>query len=158
MDFVKQARDLLALDYGDMRVLEIGSYNVNGSVRELFPDVAEYIGIDIVEGPGVDQVMSSHDASDVWIEWFDVVLCCEMLEHDAAPWLTMDEVYNALKQGGHAIFTARGNGFKYHDPPDRWRFLPEGFQALFDYAGFEVRAIVEDWQVPGLFSIVRKPG
>lgn len=156
MSFVEQAKALLALDWPDHRVLEVGSYNVNGSVRDLFPDVAEYVGIDIEDGPGVDMVLSSHDLHMHWQDWFDVVLCCEMLEHDTDPRATIEQIYGVLKPGGFALVTARGNGFQFHNPPDRWRFLPDGFQALFDAVGFHVQAIVEDWQAPGLFAIVER--
>lgn len=157
MSFVQQARDLLALDWPDMRVLEVGSYNVNGSVRELFHMAKEYVGIDIEDGPGVDRVVSSHELIHTFgYVSFDVVLCCEMLEHDSDPWLTMEQVWAVLKPGGFAVFTARGNGFHHHNPPDRWRFLPDGFQALFDGAGFHTRLITEDWQAPGLFAVVEK--
>ena len=41
-------------------VLECGSYNVNGSVRDLFA-VREYIGLDWRPGPGVDVVNLVHE-------------------------------------------------------------------------------------------------
>lgn len=34
-----------------LRVLEIGSYDVNGSVREIFGGCSEYVGVDLREGP-----------------------------------------------------------------------------------------------------------
>ena len=43
-------------------ILEIGSYNVNGKVRDLFLGSVKYIGIDLQEGPDVDIVMDGHDA------------------------------------------------------------------------------------------------
>ncbi|MDB0050250.1 hypothetical protein N9F31_02215, partial [Pseudomonadales bacterium] len=39
----------------DLAVLEIGSYDVNGSIRSLF-NAQNYVGVDLVEGPGVDVV------------------------------------------------------------------------------------------------------
>jgi hypothetical protein len=48
------------------KVLEIGSYDVNGSLRSLFAKAGEYTGVDLKEGPGVDLVAFGHqiDALD----------------------------------------------------------------------------------------------
>lgn len=45
------------------KVVEVGSFNVNGSLRAVIEmlDTAEYIGTDIVEGPGVDEVCPAQD-------------------------------------------------------------------------------------------------
>jgi hypothetical protein len=63
------------------RVLEIGSRNVNGSIRYLFPR-SEYIGIDLVQGPGVDIVA---DGATCTAEPFDCVISTEALEHAPDP-------------------------------------------------------------------------
>lgn len=59
------------------RVLEFGSRNINGGVRDLF-DCTEYVGLDIAPGPDVDVV---GDAADWERSGFDAVVCCEVLEH-----------------------------------------------------------------------------
>lgn len=159
LEFVGSAVSLMDLDHPDNRVLEIGSYNVNGTARDLFTQVGWYHGIDIEAGPGVDEVLSSHEIRNAHPEWWDlwdVILCLEMLEHDADPFRTMANIAWALRPGGHAIITARGNGFGFHNPPDRWRFLPEGFDALFEHAGLKRVALTDDWQAPGLLAIVTK--
>ena len=38
------------------RVIELGSLNVNGGLRHLFPPECDYIGVDLQPGPGVDVV------------------------------------------------------------------------------------------------------
>jgi hypothetical protein len=64
------------------RVLEIGSQDVNGSVRRLFSKNTKYWGIDVVDGPGVDAVVDGatfetpHD-----FPGYSLVLCLEVLEH-----------------------------------------------------------------------------
>lgn len=83
-----QQRRLIALldelflpkDKSGLGVLEIGSYDVNGSVRSFFPG-ARYVGADLCEGAGVDVVSSGHklafpDAS------FGLVLSMECFEHN----------------------------------------------------------------------------
>jgi SAM-dependent methyltransferase len=62
-----------------MNVLEFGSYNINGSVRDAYPQAQSWWGLDIAQGSGVDEVA---DAS----QWrsdtrFDIVICAEAFEH-----------------------------------------------------------------------------
>lgn len=60
------------------RVVELGSYDVNGSVRDCFPG-ALYTGVDLRPGRGVDVVA---DAAEYQPEAApDCVVCCEVLEH-----------------------------------------------------------------------------
>jgi SAM-dependent methyltransferase len=114
------------------RVLEIGALDVNGQVRDLFPDAALYIGVDVVAGRNVDVVLNGHDLlSHFGLCAFDLVLCLETLEHDPAFWLTLQEIRAVLKPGGLACISVPGNGFPEHHKPDHWRFLPDSQQGLF---------------------------
>ena len=66
--------------FQETRVLEVGSRDINGSVRDEFTN-ADYIGIDVEAGPGVDQVCLGHEfQADP--ESFDVVCSSETFEHD----------------------------------------------------------------------------
>jgi hypothetical protein len=65
---------------GDIKVLEYGSYNINGSVRDYFGSVQKYIGIDWRVGPGVDLVSLAHNVD--LPECFDTVISASLLEHD----------------------------------------------------------------------------
>lgn len=65
--------------FDPMNVLEFGSYNINGSVRDAYPNAASWYGIDIVPGNGVDEVANAATwKSD---KKFDVVICAEAFEH-----------------------------------------------------------------------------
>src|SRR5690349_3814272 len=62
-----------------LHVLEFGSYNINGSVRDAYPQAASWWGIDIAQGNGVDEVADA-------VTWrstrkFDIVICAEAFEH-----------------------------------------------------------------------------
>jgi SAM-dependent methyltransferase len=134
-------------------VLEVGSCNVNGSVRELFP--TPYTGIDIVQGPGVDIVVE--DGSIPFEdETFATVVSTEMLEHALDPVFAFMEMVRVLKPGGILLVTARGNGFPRHNPPDRWRLMPGTLRALAAGSGLLAAIETDDPQVPGYFLVAKK--
>jgi hypothetical protein len=72
------------------RTVEIGSYNHNGSVRDLFDAVSSrYIGIDVIPGRGVEYVGNITVQADLedFINkygYFDTILTTETLEHTPA--------------------------------------------------------------------------
>ncbi|MCC6434439.1 MAG: hypothetical protein IT196_05360 [Acidimicrobiales bacterium] len=148
----RQTRNL-----GAQRVLEVGAVDINGGVRDLFPD-ADYFGIDLAEGPGVDRVLSAHHL-DQHLErgCYDLVLCLEMLEHDEAPWLTVPQLATMVRPGGHVIISARGNGFPEHNRPDRWRFMRDGMRSLVESAGLTIHRLDTDPQVPGWLVLAQRP-
>lgn len=68
------------MDIEDITVVDLGAMNVNGSYRELMPDHAHYVGVDLEAGNGVDVVLE-----DVYTLPFedgsvDIVLSGQMLE------------------------------------------------------------------------------
>lgn len=104
-------------DFGPFRtVVELGSLDINGTVRPLFGDADYYTGVDLVEGPGVDVVA---DAA----EWqpsapVDCVVCCEVLEH-AANWeAILRNAHAVLRGGGVLVVTAAGPGRGPHSAVD----------------------------------------
>lgn len=113
--------------------LELGSLNVNGSVRDFF--TGPYIGVDKQDGNSVDRVMDANNL-DFPDEWFDTVVSTEMLEHDPSPWLTFKEIYRVLKPGGKLLLTTRGPEFPHHDyGGDYYRYTNDALAHLADYAG-----------------------
>jgi SAM-dependent methyltransferase len=87
------------------RVLEIGSYDVNGSVRPLFGE-CDYTGIDVRGGPGVDVVAdgAKYEAD----EPLDAVVCCEVLEHAENAADIVANAYRLLKRRGYFLATMAG--------------------------------------------------
>lgn len=110
------------------KVLEVGAYNVNGTARQYFQaDAAEYVGIDMSAGPGVDIVCSAHALP--FARQFNTVICCEMLEHDDNPLQSVAEMRRVLLPGGYLIVTSPDNGFAIHRyPRDYWRLLPDIYE------------------------------
>ena len=132
--------------------LEVGSTNVNGTVRGLF--AGDYVGIDIVAGPGVDRV---YDGNRIPFDTatFATVLCLEVLEHALRPWKVCAEIARVLRPGGTALVSARGNGFPLHHEPDRWRFMGGTIPGLFP--GCETTEIADPQpEHPGWLVTVRR--
>lgn len=134
----------------DKETLEVGSLNVNGSVRQFFTGI--YIGLDMREGPDVDVVGPASELPFI-ADRFDVVVSTEMLEHDPTFWLSLAEMGRVLKPGGHLLLTTRGNGFGEHnEPSDYWRFMPASRGLLLELASCNLVSQALDPQVPGVFA------
>ena len=158
-------------------VLEVGSRNVNGTVRPLFPQ-AGYLGIDLVDGPGVDLVADILKVGDRFNAQFSTVVCCETLEHVKEPWAAIDTMALALRPGGLLIVTWCF-AFPLHDAEidkgqsgDYGRTTPSGLDYLLRRAGLVDVVIAtegvgrprnsppteQDWQYPvGVFGHGRRP-
>lgn len=141
-------------------VLEVGSFNVNGGVRDdvMKMEPNSYIGTDMRHGPGVDMVVPADQLVDVFgAAAFDVVISTEMLEH-AEDWrAAIYQMKNVLRSYGLIYLTARGPGFPLHDfPGDYWRFTVDHVRAIF--ADFEILVLTEDTDKhsPGFFLKARK--
>lgn len=86
-------------------VVEIGSLDINGTVRGCFPK-AKWHGIDVVEGPAVDEV--ANGATWTPDEPVDLVVCCEVFEHTRDWRKIVANCANIVKPGGRVVFTAAG--------------------------------------------------
>lgn len=140
-------------------VLEIGSYNVNGTARDVIIPFApkQYLGIDQGPGPGVDRVLdASNIVTALGENSFDVVLSTEMLEH-ARDWRrAVSNMKSVTKPGGLLFVTTRGPGFPFHGfPEDHWRFTVEDFRRIF--MDMEILDVAPDPEFPGVFIKCRKP-
>ncbi len=96
------------------KILEIGSFDVNGSPRAFLQDEkTQYIGVDLCEGKGVDIISFGHTL-DLPVDSFDFVLSCECFEHDPH-WLeTFKNMYRMSKPGGVLAFTCATTGRLEH--------------------------------------------
>lgn len=142
-------------------VLEVGSFDVNGSPRGTFADrerFPNYTGIDMRPGPAVDRVMNVQHL-EFPDENFDVVIDMERLEHDDKFWLSCAECFRVLRPGGYIIVTTRSwNAFPPHDyPSDYWRFMDNGLRILLESTGFKVVDLAYAENCQAIFAIGQKP-
>lgn len=156
MEFVE--RVLPAKQVRGSAVLEVGSYNENGSVRpyveSLGPEL--YLGIDMRDGPGVDEVINCEYLPDVWCEAWHFVISTEMLEHVRNWRVCMMMMAKMVRQNGYLLLTTRSPGFPYHPfPEDHWRFTVEDMRRIMLALRMEVVALETDRQQPGVFVLAR---
>jgi hypothetical protein len=144
-------------------VLEVGAFNVNGSLRHHVESLkpSSYLGVDLQYGPGVDYVvdfcaLTQVEVLDKWPGQFDLIISTEMLEH-AEDWRAAVRNMKALlKPGGLLLLTTRSFGFPRHGyPSDYWRFSCGDMAKIF--ADFHFTIIKPDPQVPGVFVRTTKP-
>lgn len=118
---------------GDL-VLDIGSMDMNGSLRDFRPEGSNYVGIDLSAGNGVDVVVKMNSELPFTEEVFDVVVSTSCFEHDGMFWLTFVEICRVLKAGGYLYLNAPSKGEYHQYPIDAWRFFPDAGIALRDWA------------------------
>jgi len=154
-------RDFVKDKGGFSRILDVGSRNINGQVRHFVGNPEEFVGIDMVEGEGVDIVMNGHDLAQKWTEpYFDLVTCCETFEHDKQFWLTLEAMKKVLKPGGYMLITVPGYNFPQHDyPSDYYRFIPPTLRDVFfeGYDDFHWEEYADQKGVVSLLAYGRKP-
>ena len=93
LDFVKSVKDTFPYSFRDCKVLEIGSLDINGSVRQFF-DNCDYVGIDLFPGKGVDIVGAAHTLE---LDKYDTVISCECFDHDNHWKETFRKMYYSAK-------------------------------------------------------------
>ena len=63
--------------------------------------------------------------------YYDIVICTEVLEHTFNPISACNEIFRILKKGGICYASTPFN-FRIHGPlPDCWRFTEYGLKSLF---------------------------
>ena len=109
--FCERVKNLFPQKFIDQDVLEIGSQNINGSIRELFSG-GQYLGIDLGEGKDVDLICHG---KDFYRESpFDVIVSCETLEHDEFYAETITNSIRLLKNNGLLLLTMASYGRAEH--------------------------------------------
>lgn len=145
-------------DVRGRRVVEVGSLNVNGSLRSLVGRYgpATYTGTDMQAGPGVDLAVRAEDLLEYLPAGsFDLLICTEMLEHAKYWQRCLMVMKQLLRVGGTMLLTTRGPGAGYHPyPEDHWRFTRSDLAlAMVDFSTVDLR---DDPDSPGVFYYGRR--
>ena len=153
-------RNLAIEDVKGKKIIEVGSYDFNGSLRpiiEAWGNPDKYVGVDIIDGPGVDLVCPAEKIIEKFgKESFDIVISTEMLEHVRDWRKVISNIKNICKPNGLILLTTRSYGFGYHDfPYDFWRYESEDMKSIF--SDCIILNLQNDKRDPGVLIKVQKP-
>lgn len=129
-------------------VLDIGAQDVNGSLKELCPPHHNYIGVDFVEGKGVDVILTDPYKLPFEDNSADVIVSSSCFEHAEFFWLSYLEIMRVLKPSGLFYLSAPANGTFHRFPVDCWRFYPDSGNALAKWgrvSGYERNILLESY-------------
>jgi SAM-dependent methyltransferase len=132
--FIERHADKLGDD-----VLEVGSRMTRpGSWWIVNRDLArgQWLGIDMQPGHGVDLVADIHDLPADWGGRFSGVLCSEVLEHVARPWVALPKLRAVIRPGGWIVVTTLFAFPEHGFPDDFYRYSQSGLRLLLEDAGF----------------------
>lgn len=89
------------------------------------------IGVDQIEGNGVDRVLDMEKALPKDFGLFSHIECCSVLEHSKRPWLIASNIQRALVKGGTLFVTVPFVWRVHSYPSDYWRFTREAVRLIF---------------------------
>jgi hypothetical protein len=154
--YIEQHADKLGDD-----VLEIGSRMTNDRCWWIINrDLARgaWLGVDMRPGPGVDQVVDIHQPPQEWSGRFSGVLCSEVLEHVARPWIALPLLNTLIRPGGWIVVTTL-TSFPIHGfPDDYYRYTPSGLRLLLEDAGFKNVQVENVGSIPITLNDHGEPG
>lgn len=111
-EFFTGVRSHYGSSFDSARVLEVGSLDINGSVRELFSG-CEYTGVDLQLGPGVDLARQGQ-LVDFPTGHFDTTISAECLEHNPFWRETVANMLRMTRPGGLVLISCATTGRLEH--------------------------------------------
>lgn len=134
------------------RVLEVGSYDVNGTIRRLFEGSRDYVGVDLTPGPGVDVISYGHAYDDT--EPFDIAISGECFEHDPHWAESLANMARLTRPGGLVAFSCASRGRPEHGTQRSQTDYSPGTQAegLDYYRNLEEADVRRGLDLDALFS------
>ncbi len=153
-EFFSTLRAHYASNFKGARVLEVGSLDINGSVRDQF-ETCDYTGVDLQPGPGVDLACPGHLLA-LPTASFDTVISAECFEHNPFWRETLANMLRMLRPGGLVTISCATTGRKEHGTtrtnPDaspftvleRWDYY-QNLSASKLEAGVNLAGWLADW-------------
>lgn len=151
------AKNITEEEIKGKRVIEVGSYDVNGSLRYIVELLkpAEYIGVDIVKGPGVDMICSAENLVQKFgKESFDVVMSTCALEHIRNWKEAISDIKNICKPDGIILIIVPSHWAFHECPCDFWRYKTDDILNIF--SDCDILTLEEGFQRPSLVYLKTK--
>ena len=98
---------------------------------------SKYLAFDVSPGDKID-VVGDIQKLPFKENYFDTIICTQVLEHVKKPWLAVKEMYRVIRPRGYSLVTVPFM-LPYHaHPNDYFRYTREGLISLFEEAGFKI--------------------
>lgn len=110
--FVESVRAKFPEHFINCKALEVGSLDINGSIRPLFVQ-CDYLGIDVGEGKGVDLVCQGQELKHP-DQTYDITISCECFEHNPYWAETFVNMHRMTKIGGLVVMSCATTGRAEH--------------------------------------------
>jgi hypothetical protein len=170
LEFFERLNASLASHFSQAnRILEVGSQNINGTVRPMFQRAKDYIGIDLGMATSVDWVIPGQ-LIELPNGWADITLSTECFEHCREWSNVLLNMIRITRERGLVIVTCAGIGRPTHGTIDSDEvsspFTTSYYKnlgvddisskialgAYFDIHGFEVNSASKDTYFWGIRS------
>lgn len=112
LQFLKSIKSRFPESFENVKVLDVGSLDINGNNRILF-EKSDYTGIDVGDGRNVDIVSLGHEFKAP-ADSYDTIISTECFEHDMYFEKTLRNIIRMLKPGGLFVFTCATAGRPEH--------------------------------------------
>jgi SAM-dependent methyltransferase len=113
IEFISLVKENFPDFFEAKKILEVGSLDLNGSIRSFFSSNCEYTGVDLEIGKGVDLAVPGQ-LLDLSSRSFDLTLSCECFEHNPFWVETFINMLRMTKQGGLVIMSCACYGRAEH--------------------------------------------
>jgi len=150
--FEDKCLKLIKSEIAEPTVMQLGSraiYGASDSVKKLFPSCDSFVGVDYINGVGVDIVADAHRLSDKFLpSSIDVIWSDATLEHLKNVHIAAGEMATVLRVGGYCVHITHQTFPIHAYPQDYWRFSTEAMSAIFcKEFGFEIVDTAYCWPV-----------
>ena len=152
INFVKEFKDYYINNNfnKDINILEVGSLDVNGSIKDLFNFCNDYTGVDLEKGPNVDLVM---DGSEIYKlnKKFDMVISCECFEH-AKNWkIIFKQMCEVAKENAFVLISVASTGRIEHGTQRSGNWQSPGNKDDY-YLNLTKKDFVNNFDLNNIFS------
>jgi SAM-dependent methyltransferase len=117
LDFVERLSKEHTEYFNNIKMLEIGSLDINGTMRKFFTS-CEYVGVDLAEGKDVDLICEGQlvDHSD---NTYDTTGSCNCFEHNPYWIETFRNMYRMTRRNGLLFIVVPTTGYPEHGTSKR---------------------------------------
>jgi SAM-dependent methyltransferase len=152
VNFVRSLKEQFSEKFQNIKMLEVGSLNINGTIRDFFED-CEYLGYDVGAGRCVDVVYDGLNFNE-GDNTLDTAGSCNCFEHNPNWVSNFRDMHRMLKPGGLLFISVPTTGNPVHGtsgdkPEDSPLTISKGWEY---YKNLTVEDFTENFDLESMFS------